>query len=67
MLQQCYDYTSDIPLIENNGVTPDWDCNPFWSASIVFNESILLLCHHSIIFSSDAKVLCKWTLTCINN
>ena len=34
---------SDTPVIENNGVTPKWVpapfCDPFWSDSIVFNQS----------------------------
>ena len=30
---------SDSVLIENNGVTPEWGCNPFSSNSIVFNEN----------------------------
>ena len=25
--------------LENNGVTPEWGCNPFSSNSIVFNEN----------------------------
>ena len=29
--------TSDTVLIENNGVTPESDCNPFSNKSIVFN------------------------------
>ena len=34
---------SDTSVIENSGVTPKWVptpfCNPFWSHSIVFNQS----------------------------
>ena len=30
---------SDSVLIENNGVTPDWDCNQFSSDTDVFNEN----------------------------
>ena len=34
---------SDTAVIEHNGVTPKWVptpfCNPFWSDSIVFNQS----------------------------
>ena len=37
MLQQCYNDTSNIPLIENNGVAPDWDCNPFSSDYLLFS------------------------------
>ena len=36
------DYTSDTVLIENNGITPKWGCNPFSSDSIVFNENIIV-------------------------
>ena len=25
--------------METNTVTPEWGCNPFWSDSILFNES----------------------------
>ena len=39
MLQQLCDNTSNTVLIENNGAAPDWRYNPFWSDSIVFNES----------------------------
>ena len=38
-LQQLCDDTSNTVLIENNGVTPEWGCNPFSSDSIVFNEN----------------------------
>ena len=34
----CHD-ANNIVLIENNGVTPEWGCNPFLSYSIVFNEN----------------------------
>ena len=39
MLQQLCDDTSDTVVIENNGVAPEWDCNPFSSNSFVFNEN----------------------------
>ena len=35
-LQQLCNETSDTILIENNGVTPDWGCNPF---SLVSSQS----------------------------
>ena len=34
-----WDDASDTVLIENNGVAPEWGCNPFSSNSIVFNEN----------------------------
>ena len=37
MLWQLYDDTSDTILNENNGVTPEWGCNPFSNNSIVFD------------------------------
>ena len=39
MLRQFCNDTSDSVLIKNNGVAPDWGCNPFSSDSIVFNEN----------------------------
>ena len=39
MLRQRCDDTSDTVLVENSGVAPEWDCNPFLSNSIVFNEN----------------------------
>ena len=36
--QLCYS-TSDAAVIENNGVVPVWDWNPYLSDSIVFNEN----------------------------
>ena len=36
--QHCDD-DCDSVLIENNGVTPEWVCNPFSSDSTVFNEN----------------------------
>ena len=38
-LRQLCDYTSDIAVVENNGVTPEWDYNPFLNDSIVFIDS----------------------------
>ena len=38
-LRQLCDGISDTVLIENNGVTPEWGCNPFWMDCIVFNQS----------------------------
>ena len=38
MLQQLSDDISNTVLIENNGVAPDWSCNPFSSDTVVFNE-----------------------------
>ena len=52
-LGQCYEYTRDTALIENNGITPKWVATLFLSDFIVFNESsitsavtalILMLC-----------------------
>ena len=37
--RQCCDNASNTVLIENNRVALDWGCNPFLSASIVFNEN----------------------------
>ena len=37
--RQCCDDANDTVLIENNGVAPEWSCNPFSSDSITFNES----------------------------
>ena len=39
MLRQLYNDASNTGLIENNGVTPGWGCNPFSIDCIVFNES----------------------------
>ena len=39
MLRQLSDDASDTVLIENDGVAPDWGCNPFLSDSILFNEN----------------------------
>ena len=39
MLPQLCDDTSDTVLIENSEVTPEGDCNPFLSDSIIFNEN----------------------------
>ena len=39
MLLQLWDDTSDTVLTENNGVTPEWGCNPFLSDFIAFNEN----------------------------
>ena len=36
--QPCDDQCDSV-LIENNGVAPDWVCNPFSSDSTVFNEN----------------------------
>ena len=38
-LQQLCDDTNDSILNENNGVAPEWGCNPFSSDFIVFNEN----------------------------
>ena len=38
-LWQLCDDASNTVLIETNGVTPEWGCNPFLSNSIVFNEN----------------------------
>ena len=39
MLQQLCDEASDTAVIENNGVIPELDCNPFSSDPVVFNEN----------------------------
>ena len=36
---QRYDDASDTAVVENDGMTPNGGCNPFWSDSIVFNQS----------------------------
>ena len=38
-LRQLCDDACDSVLIENNGVAPEWVCNPFSSDSTVFNEN----------------------------
>ena len=38
-LGQLSNDASDSVLIENNGVAPEWGCNPFSSDSIVFIEN----------------------------
>ena len=38
-LQQCRDDASGSILIETNGVAWKWVATPFWSNSVVFNES----------------------------
>ena len=38
-LRQLWDDASNSVLIENNGVAPEWGCNPFSSDSIVFNKN----------------------------
>ena len=39
MLQQLCHEASDTAVIENNGVIPELDCNPFSSDPVVFNEN----------------------------
>ena len=39
MLWQWCDNANDTALIENNGITPDWVCNPFLNHFIVFSEN----------------------------
>ena len=39
MLRQLCNDASDSVLTENNGVAPEYGCNPFSSDSIVFNEN----------------------------
>ena len=39
MLRQLCDDACDSVLIEINGITPEWVCNPFSSGSTVFNEN----------------------------
>ena len=31
--------TLSLKSMKTNRVAPEWDCNPFWSDSILFNES----------------------------
>ena len=38
-LRQLCDDASDTVLVEHNGVTLEWGCNPFLSDSIVFNDN----------------------------
>ena len=60
-LLQLYDNASDTVLIENNGVVPEWGCNPF-RVTLVFNENSIT----SVIQSSgsvDADAWCKRALT----
>ena len=40
-LRQYRDDASNTVLIEHNGATPEWGCNPFLSDSIVSNENII--------------------------
>ena len=48
-----------LKIMETNTVVPEWDCNPFWSESIVFNES----CIASIVAAYvDADAWCKRNL-----
>ena len=56
--QLCND-ASDSAVIENNRVTTEWDCNPFSSDSIVFNENSIT---RIIAVSSLTKCKCKWAL-----
>ena len=37
--RQCCDDACDSVLTENNGVAPEWSCNPFSSNSTVFNDN----------------------------
>ena len=39
MLPELSNYACDSVLIENNGVAPEWGCNPFSSNAIGFNEN----------------------------
>ena len=55
MLRQLCDGASNTVLIENNDVTRKWVAIPFWSDSIIFNDSSIT----SII----ARVVAAWTLT----
>ena len=41
-LRQLWDDISNTVLIENNGVAPDWGCNPILSNSILFNENSII-------------------------
>ena len=35
-------HASNIALIENNGVAPDWGCDPFSNDSILFNDNSII-------------------------
>ena len=55
MLGHRRDEASDTVLVENNGVTPEGGCNPFWNNSIVLNENstasvIVALSHCMFIY-----------------
>ena len=39
MLRQLCDDASNPVLIENNRVTSEWGCNPFWSDCNVINQT----------------------------
>ena len=58
MLRQLCDDACDTALIENNGVAPEWTCNPFSIDSIVFNENRIASSCRSI----QADAWCKWAL-----
>ena len=57
MLRQLCDDASDTALIENNGVTAEWGCNPFSSDFIVFNESSI-----ASVITQLPNAWCKRTL-----
>ena len=46
--------TSDTALIENNGIPPDWGCNPFWSDSIVTVRNVVAA---RLLFSQASVIL----------
>ena len=51
-LRQLCDNPSNSLLIENNGVTPDWGCNPFSSDTVVFNEKRIAWCKWVLTFQA---------------
>ena len=46
LLQLCDD-ASDTGLTENNGVAPEWGCNPFSSDTIVLNDIASIIAEFS--------------------
>ena len=68
MLRQLYNDASDTVLIENNGVAPDWGCNPFSSDSIIFNEnSTTSVIAQAALFTSFMKLVTGWRVGARND
>ena len=60
MLRQLCDDASNSVLIENNGVTPEWGCNPFLSDSQLFSMRKVSLA--SLQNCRSANAWCKRVL-----